>query len=89
MTASAGAWYRVGTVNVTNGQQSIVGVNTAWQNDVISIAVGDIFTLDAKTWYEVTAVNSDTSLTLDRGFEGATQNTANYAIVRNTSGTIA
>ncbi|MCG9708210.1 hypothetical protein L1D46_05270 [Pseudoalteromonas sp. Isolate3] len=88
MTASAGAWYRVGTVNVTNGQQSIVGVNTAWQNDVISIAVGDIFTLDAKTWYEVTAVNSDTSLTLDRGFEGATQNTANYAIVRNTSGTL-
>ena len=88
MTASAGAWYRVGTVNVTNGQQSIVGVNTNWQNDVISIAVGDIFTLDAKTWYEVTAVNSDTSLTLDREFEGATQSAVNYAIVRNTSGTL-
>jgi len=88
MTASAGAWYRVGTVNVTNGQQSIVGVNTNWQNDVISIAVGDIFTLDAKTWYEVTAVNSDSSLTLDREFEGATQSAVNYAIVRNTSGTL-
>jgi len=88
MTASAGAWYRVGTVNVTNSQQAVTGVGTNWQNDVISIAVGDIFTRDAKTWYEVTAVNSDTSITLDRDYEGGTENAANYAIVRNTSGTI-
>ncbi|MGB2078014.1 MAG: hypothetical protein ACPHWY_13840, partial [Pseudoalteromonas tetraodonis] len=65
MTASAGAWYRVGTVNITNDNQSVVGVDTNWQNDVIAIAVGDFFTLDAKTWYEVIAVNSDTSITLD------------------------
>lgn len=88
MTASAGAWYRVGTVNVTNDQQAIVGIGTNWQNDVIAIAIGDIFTVDSKTWYEVTAVNSDTSITLDRNFEGATAAGANYAIVRNTSGTI-
>lgn len=88
MTASAGAWYRVGTVNVTSGQQSIVGAGTNWQNDVIAIAIGDIFTVDSKTWYEVTAVNSDTSITLDRNFEAATAAGANYAIVRNTSGTI-
>ena len=42
MTASAGAWYRVGTVNVTNDNQSVVGVDTNWQNDVIAIAVGDL-----------------------------------------------
>ncbi|MEC8140289.1 MAG: hypothetical protein VX058_08950, partial [Pseudomonadota bacterium] len=88
MTASAGAWYRVGTVNVTVGSQSVTGVGTNWQNDVISIAIGDIFTLDTKTWYEVTAVNSDTSITLDRVFEGSTSNGENYAIIRNTSGTI-
>ncbi|TMS81544.1 hypothetical protein [Pseudoalteromonas sp. S554] len=88
MTASAGAWYRVGTVNVVGGSQSIVGVDTNWQNDVIAIAIGDIFTLDAKTWYEVTAVNSDTSITLDRGFEGSTGQDKSYAILRNTSGTI-
>jgi len=88
MTASAGAWYRVGAVNVVSGQQAVTGVGSNWQNDVTAIAVGDIFTLDAKTWYEVIAVNSDTSITLDRGFEGSTQNAANYAIVRNTSGTI-
>ena len=88
MTASAGAWYRVGTVNVTAGSQSVTGVGTNWQNDVISIAIGDIFTIDAKTWYEVAVVNSDTSITLDRDFEGNTANGKNYAIVRNTSGTI-
>lgn len=88
MTASAGAWYRVGTVNVTKNNQIVTGVTTNWQNDVIAIAVGDIFTLDAKTWYEVTAVASDTSITLDRGFEGATGAGKAYAIVRNTSGTI-
>lgn len=88
MTASAGAWYRVGTVNVTKNFQTVTGVATNWQNDVIAIAVGDIFTLDAKTWYEVTAVASDTSITLDRGFEGATGAGQSYAIVRNTSGTI-
>ncbi|PLT26685.1 hypothetical protein [Pseudoalteromonas sp. MelDa3] len=88
MTASAGAWYRVGKVNVTNDNQSVVGVDTNWQSDVIAIAIGDIFTLDAKTWYEVTAVNSDTSITLDRGFEGSTGTNKTYAIVRNTSGTI-
>ncbi|MBH0034624.1 hypothetical protein I6F43_08005 [Pseudoalteromonas sp. NZS71_1] len=88
MAASAGAWYRVGKVNVTNNNQSVVGVDTNWQNDVIAIAIGDVFTLDAKTWYEVTAVNSDTSITLDRGFEGSTGENETYAIVRNTSGTI-
>ncbi|MGY8835131.1 MAG: hypothetical protein ACKVH6_00260 [Enterobacterales bacterium] len=88
MTASAGAWYRVGKVNVTNGNQSVVGVDTNWQSDVIAIAIGDFFTLDAKTWYEVIAVNSDTSITLDRGFEGSTGTNKTYAIVRNTSGTI-
>ena len=88
MAASAGAWYRVGTVNVTNGSAAIVGVGSNWQNDVIAIAIGDAFTIDAKTWYEVIAVNSDTSITLDRGFEGSTDNGVEYAILRNTSGTI-
>ena len=88
MAASAGAWYRVGTVNVTNGSAAIVGAGSNWQNDVIAIAIGDAFTIDAKTWYEVIAVNSDTSITLDRGFEGSTDNGVEYAILRNTSGTI-
>ncbi|MET6758932.1 hypothetical protein [Pseudoalteromonas sp. NCIMB_1079] len=88
MTASAGAWYRVGTVSVKNNNAAIVGVGSNWQNDFIAIAIGDAFTIDAKTWYEVIAVNSDTSITLDRGFEGSTASDVEYAILRNTSGTI-
>lgn len=88
MAASAGAWYRVGTVSVTNNNAAIVGIGSNWLNDVIAIAIGDAFTIDAKTWYEVIAVNSDTSITLDRGFEGSTASDVEYAILRNTSGTI-
>tara|TARA_R110000822_G_scaffold58228_6_gene145778 strand:- start:20585 stop:21958 length:1374 start_codon:yes stop_codon:yes gene_type:complete len=88
MTASAGAWYRVGTVSVTNNNAAIVGIGSNWLNDVIAIAIGDAFTIDAKTWYEVISVNDDTSITLDRGFEGATASDVEYAILRNTSGTI-
>lgn len=88
MTASAGAWYRVGKVDVVSGSKAITGIGSGWQNDVVAIAVGDFFTLDSKTWYEVTAVISDTRITLDRNYEGATASAQNYAIVRNTSGTI-
>ncbi|MCQ8884467.1 hypothetical protein NQT63_02010 [Pseudoalteromonas agarivorans] len=88
MAASAGAWYRVGTVNVTKNNATVTGVGSSWQSDVIAIAIGDAFTIDAKTWYEVIAVDSDTSITLDRGFEGTTANGVDYAILRNTSGTI-
>ncbi len=88
MTASAGAWYRVGKVNVTNGVKTISGAGSKWLNDLVAIAVGDAFTVDAKTWYEVIAVNSDTSIVLDRGYEGGTAAGVNYAILRSTSGTI-
>jgi len=85
---SSGAWYRTGTVNVTNGAKAIVGVGTTWKTALIAIAVGDIFTLDMKTWYEAIAVDTDTGITLDRNYEGGTVNGASYAIIRNTSGTI-
>lgn len=86
--ASSGAWYREGTVTVTNGSASIVGVNTNWLTALIAVAIGDIFTVDSKTWYEIVNVSADTGITLDRNFEGATVAGVNYAIIRNTSGTV-
>ncbi|TMO16729.1 hypothetical protein CWB59_12475 [Pseudoalteromonas sp. S326] len=88
MAASAGAWYRVGTVNVSANSTNVAGIETAWENDVIAIAIGDAFTVDSKTWYEVIAVNGDTSITIDRPFEGSSESSKEYAILRNTSGTI-
>ena len=86
--ASSGAWYRQGTVTVTNGSASITGVNTDWLTALIAVAIGDIFTVDSKTWYEIVSVSTDTGIALDRNFEGATVAGVNYAIIRNTSGTV-
>ncbi|MEC4724258.1 tail fiber domain-containing protein [Shewanella sp. D64] len=85
---TAGAWYRVGVVDVTHGSSDIVGAGTSWINDVTAIAIGDMFTTDTKTFYEVIANDSDLNITLDRPFEGDTSNGINYAIIRNSSGTI-
>lgn len=88
MKASAGAWYRTGLASIEQGSDTLTGTDTYWQTDVIAIDTGDIFSIDAKTWYEVIGVLSDTEIKLDREFEGETQNDATYAIIRNTSGTI-
>ena len=88
MTANSGALYRTGTVNVIQGNANVVGVGTSWLSALIAIAIGDLFTLDMKTWYEVVSVNDDLSIDLDRGFEGATDSGVNYAIIRGTSGTV-
>lgn len=83
----AGAWYRLGTVSVVNNNANVVGIGTKWVTSIIAIAVGDEFSVDNTTSYEVVAVSSDLSLVLDRPFEGVTQSNINYAIKRNTSGT--
>jgi hypothetical protein len=88
MTVSSGAWYRTGKVTLVNGSKSIVGTDTFWLSSLIAVAVGDIFSVDSATWYEVTSVSADGSLKLDRNFEGGSAGPINYAIIRNTSGTV-
>jgi hypothetical protein len=88
MTVSSGAWYRTGKVTLVNGSKSIVGTDTFWLSSLIAVAVGDIFSVDSATWYEVTSVSADGSLELDRNFEGGSAGPINYAIIRNTSGTV-
>jgi hypothetical protein len=72
------AWYRDGTVNVQNGDNTVIGVGTAF---VANVNVGDLFTLQAGQYnYEVVAVISDTELTLDRNYEQSNQSNQNYSI---------
>jgi hypothetical protein len=87
MSEVAGALYRVGTVDIVNGNATITGVGTNWFTAIIKVATGDLFTLDFKNWYEVLTIGSDTGIILDRGIEEATASDLNYAILRNTSGT--
>jgi hypothetical protein len=80
------AWYRTGTANVTSGSAAVLGNATSWNSN--GIKPGDVFTVDNVTLYEVQAVGSDTSLTLDRPFAGASTGAgdfAAYAIVQNFS----
>lgn len=76
-------WYKTGTVDVTNASTSVTGSGTLW---LVETAAGDMFTRDGATWYEVAAVNSNTSLTLGQPYAGATATGASYAIVRQLQG---
>jgi len=84
-----GSWYRTGTVSVVNGSKLITGVGTYWNSALITVAAGDVFTIDNHTWYEILVVDSDLTLHINREFEGPSATGINYAIIRSTSGTVA
>lgn len=72
--------YTTGLVSVTNGSTGVTGSSTAWTNAVV---VGDLFALSlAGPFYEVVAIGSDTSITLDRAYAGSTQSNQSYVILR-------
>lgn len=72
------AWYRVGTVNVTNNSSTIIGVGTAW---VQAAAVGESFLGPDAQVYEITAINSNTSLSISPAYKGPTSTAQGYAIM--------
>lgn len=63
------AWYRTGTVAVTNGSKTVTGTSTAWVNNV---QPGDAFIGPDGAYYEVDVVGGNTSLTLVENYAGAT-----------------
>lgn len=79
-------WYQTGTVSVTQGSTTLVGVGTNWAG--AGIKAGDIFTIDNSTLYEVLTVNSNESITLATAFAGVTGETLNYSIIRNFAATM-
>ncbi|MCK7615170.1 tail fiber domain-containing protein [Roseibium sediminicola] len=65
---------------MTNGSTALAGSSTAWESAIVP---GDLFALTlAGPFYEVTTVNSDTSITLDRAYAGSTQSGQSYVILR-------
>jgi hypothetical protein len=71
------SWYRIGTVNVTNGSAAVVGVGTSW---AANVQAGDAFRGPDRAMYEVQTVNSDLSITLAENYLGTTLTGQAYAI---------
>lgn len=72
------AWYRTGTIGVTNGTTAVIGSGTAF---VANVSVGEAVLAPDGRLYEVSAVVSDTSLTLASAYLGTTQSGQAYVIV--------
>ena len=72
------AWYRTGTVSVTQNSNAVTGAATAW---VQAAAVGETFLGPDAQVYEITAVNSNTSLTISPAYKGGTAAAQSYAIM--------
>jgi hypothetical protein len=71
------AWYRTGTISVTNGSTAVTGAGTAW---VGIVYIGDALVAPDGRNYEVASVNSNTSLTLATNYQGSTASAQAYAI---------
>ena len=75
------AWYRQGTVSVDNASTDVTGSLTGWTSQA---KAGDRITFDGGgKWYEIAAVNSNTSITLATAFAEATITGGDYAIDRS------
>lgn len=76
--------YSTGTITITNGLQAAAGTGTSW---LANAAVGDMLIVlppaparsDVAAW--VGAVNSDTSITLEGGWPGASYINASYQLL--------
>ena len=72
------AWYKTGTVSVTNNSATVTGSGT---NFVSGAQVGFGFQGPNGLAYEITAINSSTSLTITPVYGGSTASGQAYAIV--------
>jgi hypothetical protein len=71
-------WYAVGTATVNNGSTSVTGQSTNWLTG--GIIAGDYF-LAAGLLVPISAVTSNTAITLSDAWPGSTRTTASYKIV--------
>ncbi|MFW8567356.1 hypothetical protein [Orrella sp. 11846] len=72
------AWYRTGTVTVTNGSTTVTGASTAW---VANVGIGEGLLAPDGRIYEITEVVSNTSLKISPAYLGSGQSGQAYTIV--------
>lgn len=71
--------YSTGTVSINNGTAALTGVGTSWKTRGI-ITTQQV--LLSGSWYQISSVNSDTSITLATNYSGANLVGAAYQIRR-------
>jgi hypothetical protein len=71
------AWYRSGTVSLTNGSATVTGSGTAF---IANASVGEGFLGPDGRTYEITDIASNTSLTISPAYLGSTASGQSYAI---------
>ncbi len=71
--------YETGTIAVTNGSRTVIGTGTLW---LANVQVGALLNLAGERSYIVDSVNSDTSITLHEGYEGASRTGIAYQLGR-------
>ena len=74
-------WYRVGSVALTKNSKIITGTGTFWL--AAGLNPGDLFTVDASQFYEVSTIDSNTQITLKTAYSGDSTTETEYSIVRN------
>ena len=74
-------WYRVGTVALTKNSKIVTGTGTFFLS--AGLNPGDLFTVDASQFYEVSSIDSNTQITLKTAYLGTTTAETDYSIVRN------
>ena len=79
--ADYSAWYRVGTVVLTNGSNIVTGTGTSWLS--AGLHVGDMFSADDIREYEIMSIDSNTQLKLRGEYKGESVSGATYRIIRN------
>jgi hypothetical protein len=71
------AWYRTGTIALTNGSATVTGTGTQW---VANADIGEALIAPDGRAYEITNIASDTSLTISPDYLGSTASGQAYAV---------
>lgn len=70
-------WYRTGTIALTNGNATVTGTGTAW---IANASIGEGLIAPDGRVYEITAIASNTSLTISPAYLGSTASGQAYAV---------
>lgn len=76
---STNANYTTGTIAVTSSSATVTGTGTSWNTNT-NATEGEYIKLPDGKWYRITAIGSDTSLTVETTYLGSTVSGQTYTI---------